>query len=155
MKSSKVLFSIVLLVSLVLSACAPSTENTTTPLMETTTPTEMASMETAVSPETQEALATPMETMAVTDDSLNSSEGVEVEIEDFAYISATITVKVGTTVTWENKDKVQHTVTSDSGLFDSGLLAKGVPFSFTFTEPGTYTYHCTPHPNMKGTIIVE
>ncbi|PKN89879.1 MAG: hypothetical protein CVU42_10510 [Chloroflexi bacterium HGW-Chloroflexi-4] len=96
-----------------------------------------------------------MQTQSTTDDSSNLPDGFEVEIEDFAYVSAVITVKVGTTVTWENKDQVQHTVTSDSGLFDSGLLAKGVPFSFTFTEAGTYTYHCTPHPLMKGTVIVE
>ncbi|MBA4383952.1 MAG: hypothetical protein C0410_04395 [Anaerolinea sp.] len=83
------------------------------------------------------------------------SEGSEVEIEDFTYAPVTITIKVGTTVTWTNKDSVRHTVTSDTGLFDSGLLGKGESFNFTFTEVGTFAYHCTPHPNMKAIIIVE
>ena len=123
--------------------------------METAAPTDLPVMETTAPAVTQDASAVSTQTQAATDNSVSMSEGAEVEIENFAFTPATITVKVGTTVTWTNKDTVRHTVTSDKGLFDSGLFGKGESFSFTFTEAGTYTYHCTPHPNMKGTIIVE
>ena len=83
-----------------------------------------------------------------------SGEGVEVEIEDFAYVPGTITIKVGTTVTWTNKDSVGHTATSDDGVFDSGMLSKGSSFSYTFTTAGTFGYFCTPHPYMVATIVV-
>jgi plastocyanin len=65
----------------------------------------------------------------------------------------TVVVKAGTTVTWVNKDNTQHTSTSDSGLWDSGILQTGQSFSHTFTSPGTYPYHCNVHP-MVGTIVV-
>src|SRR2546427_588419 len=68
---------------------------------------------------------------------------------------ANLTVKVGKTVTWVNKDTVTHTVTSDgSSLFDSGFMPTGATFQFTFTTAGTYPYYCTVHPFMKGTIVV-
>lgn len=78
-----------------------------------------------------------------------------VTISDFAFSPATLTVKKGTTVTWTNKDSVAHTVTSDTGnMLDSPLFSAGETFSFTFNEVGTFSYHCTPHPQMKGTVIV-
>lgn len=83
-----------------------------------------------------------------------SGEGVEVEIEDFAFVPGTITIKAGTTVTWTNKDNVGHTATSDDGVFDSGMLGKGSSYSYTFTTAGTYGYFCTPHPYMVATIVV-
>jgi plastocyanin len=71
------------------------------------------------------------------------------------YSPSNFTVKVGTTVTWVNKDSTTHTVTSlGSNLFDSGDLPLGASFSYTFTQPGTYQYYCTIHPWMKGTIVV-
>ncbi len=78
----------------------------------------------------------------------------EVEIKGFAFSPGTLTIKVGTTVKWTNQDSVAHTVTSDTGLFDSGDLAAGDTFSFTFTQAGTFAYHCTMHPSMTATIIV-
>ncbi len=73
-----------------------------------------------------------------------------------------ITVVIGknNTVFWTNNDPAPHTVTSDTqGVFDSGttgpLTSQGGTFQFTFTTPGTYTYHCTFHPWMQGTIIVK
>lgn len=70
-----------------------------------------------------------------------------------------IEVPVGTTVIWTNQDSVAHTVTSGTrdnptSLFDSGEIGAGATFSFTFTAPGTYPYHCTPHVGMDGTIVV-
>ena len=80
----------------------------------------------------------------------------EIEIEDFAFAPTTLTIKKGDSVMWKNRDSVSHTVTSDSGEeINSQSLNIDQTYSHTFSNPGTYTYHCTPHPRMKGTIIVE
>ncbi len=79
----------------------------------------------------------------------------EVIIFGRAYMPSSITVPVGTTVTWTNPDAEEHTVTSNiGGLFDNYLLG-GDSFSYTFNEPGTFTYSCMPHPEMLGRVIVE
>ena len=65
-----------------------------------------------------------------------------------------VEVKVGETVTWINDDSGRHTVTSKDGFFDSGMMGKGQSFSYTFDKAGEYTYHCEPHPNMVGTVVV-
>jgi len=83
----------------------------------------------------------------------------EVELEDFQFVPRVLTIKVGTEVKFSNKDDVTHTVTSDTGLFDSGGLSKGEEFYYTFTEAGEYPYYCAPHGGpggvgMSGTIIV-
>jgi plastocyanin len=68
---------------------------------------------------------------------------------------ASFTAKVGQAVTWSNGDGATHTVTSTtSGQFDSGSIPSGGTYSYTFTQAGTYTYYCTIHPWMKGTIVV-
>ena len=79
----------------------------------------------------------------------------EVWIQSMAFTPATITVKAGTTITWTNKDPMNHTVTSDDGLFDSGSMGNGAVFTSTFTTIGSYSYHCAVHPNMKGTVVVN
>ena len=73
------------------------------------------------------------------------------------YSPSTITVVIGVnnTVTWINNDNAPHTVTATSGSFDSGNLNQGQSWTHTFTTPGTYTYRCTYHPWMTGTIIVK
>jgi plastocyanin len=83
--------------------------------------------------------------------------GVEhaVEIGDSVFSPASLTIGVGDTVTWRNADDRPHTVTSNDGAFDSGNLDEGQGFSFTFTEPGTYTYRCDYHADMQATIVVE
>lgn len=78
----------------------------------------------------------------------------------FAFSPTSLTIKAGTTVTWTNKTSAPHTVTSDDGKsFDSGasnpIAAQSGTFSFTFKTPGTFAYHCTFHPFMKATIIVQ
>ncbi len=84
-----------------------------------------------------------------------SETTAQINISGFAFDPPTLTVKEGTTVTWTNNDPTIHTVTSDTGVFDSGDLAQGATFSYTFTTAGTYAYHCTPHhARMSGTIIV-
>lgn len=79
----------------------------------------------------------------------------EVKISGFAFVPATITIPVGTTVTWTNQDSAPHTVTSETDLFDSGRLSINDSSSYTFTDRGTISYYCTIHPYMKGEAIVE
>ena len=96
------------------------------------------------------------------DSSTNSSsddvqQTNEVTIQDYAYGPATIEVAAGTKVTWTNNDSIEHTVTTEDGApasFDSGEFGQGESFSFTFDEPGEYNYFCTPHPYMKGIVVV-
>ena len=81
-----------------------------------------------------------------------------ITIKDFAFSPANLTIKTGTTVTWMNQDGAVHQIDSDSKTpvdFTSDSLVNGESFSFTFTQPGTYTYHCVYHAPMKGTIIVQ
>lgn len=70
------------------------------------------------------------------------------------YHPTSLTVSVGTNVTWINKDQEEHTTKAENGLFAGDLPGLG-SFSFTFTEPGTYTYFCEPHPIMQGVIVVK
>lgn len=84
-----------------------------------------------------------------------TQEGTAVVIENDAFDPSSSDVATGSEVTWTNKDAVEHTVTSDDGLFDSGTIAESETFSFTFDEAGTYNYHCSIHPSMTGQITVE
>ncbi len=79
----------------------------------------------------------------------------EVYVQGYAFDPASLTVPVNTTVKWTNKDPIPHTVTSDSGLFDSGNIGVGATYSHQFTTAGTYNYHCTIHPYMTAKIIVQ
>lgn len=73
----------------------------------------------------------------------------------FAPNPFTESVAVSGEVIWANGDGVTHRVVSDVPLFDSGNLGNGDTFSFTFTAPGTYTYHCSIHPGMVGSIVIN
>ena len=79
----------------------------------------------------------------------------QVQIEQFKFTPATLTVPAGTTVTWTNKDGTLHTVTSTTKVFASDGLDQGGTFSYTFTTPGTYPYSCKLHPQMTGTVTVQ
>lgn len=79
----------------------------------------------------------------------------EVFIEGNTFRPSTITVTAGTTITWTNKDGVIHTVTSTTGLFDSGSISSNGIYSHTFTTAGTFPYYCTVHPFMTATVIVN
>jgi plastocyanin len=78
----------------------------------------------------------------------------EVFIQNMAFNPVSKTVTVNSTITWTNKDGTDHTVTSNTGLFDSGTVKSNGTFSYTFNAEGTYSYHCTFHPTMTGTIQV-
>jgi plastocyanin len=80
-------------------------------------------------------------------------------MEGQSFNPSNIEVEVGTTITWENKSNETHTVTSGSsgnhdGNFDSGNIAPGGEYSYTFNEVGEFDYYCIPHPNMTGTVTV-
>jgi plastocyanin len=77
-----------------------------------------------------------------------------VSIYDHAFDPAQLSVDSKTTVTWVNNDTVAHTVTADDGLFDSGALQPGGAYMVWFKGSGQVAYHCTIHPDMKGSIIV-
>ena len=66
-----------------------------------------------------------------------------------------MTVTVGSTVTWTNNATTAHTATSNTGAFDSGTIAIGASFRFTFQTAGTYQYHCNFHPGMAGSVVVQ
>jgi plastocyanin len=66
-----------------------------------------------------------------------------------------IRIRAGQSVAWLNHDPMVHTVTADDGSWDSGDIRPGGTFLHTFATPGRYPYHCRPHPQMRGVIIVE
>jgi plastocyanin len=82
------------------------------------------------------------------------AEETNVTIDNFTFAPAQLTVKVGTTVTWKNRDDIPHLVVS-AGKFRSKALDTDDSFSFTFASPGDYKYFCSLHPHMTGTITVE
>ncbi len=116
----------------VTEATVPTTE---TMAHEMTTPDTVAMDDCAPAP----AADAPME--------------ASVEIADFAFGPAEITIAAGGTVTWTNTDNQAHTATS-SGNFDTGAIDPDATASVTFDEPGTFTYICSFHPFMTGTITV-
>src|SRR5271163_150834 len=83
------------------------------------------------------------------------AKAVEVKIDNFKFGPEALTVPVGTTVTWTNRDDIPHTVVSTDGAFKSKVLDTDDTFSFVFSKPGTYPYYCTIHPKMTGQIIVQ
>ena len=78
-----------------------------------------------------------------------------VTIQNFAFSPATITVKAGDSVTWTNEDSIGHSATADDNSFDTGVLSKGQSKAITFSKAGTFTYHCSVHPDMKAKVIVQ
>lgn len=87
--------------------------------------------------------------------------GNSVAIRNFEFNPQTLTVAMGTTVTWVNQDSPEHQVVNDASgttaegaIFKSNPLTNGASYSFTFATAGTYPYHCSIHPSMKGTIVV-
>jgi plastocyanin len=124
-----------------LAACGGSTGGGSTP-----TPTQAGN--------------TPTTGTTATPSGPTKAIAIDTSTGNFGFNPATITITVGTTVTWTNTTGAPHTVTSDDGTsFDSGInapiSANGGTFSFTFTKAGTFAYHCQIHPSMKATIIVQ
>lgn len=86
---------------------------------------------------------------------------VTVTMSQRAYHANIIVITVGTTVTWTNRDPMDHTVTQGKGAaatphgFNSGVMTSGQSWSYTFTTPGTYQYTCLFHPDMNGQVVVK
>jgi plastocyanin len=85
----------------------------------------------------------------------SAQDEMTVSIQDFFFEPDQLTVAPGTTVTWVNDGEEPHTSTADDGTWDSGTLQPGESFSFTFDDPGDYSYLCEIHPNMTATITVS
>ena len=84
-----------------------------------------------------------------------ASASATVTISDFKFTPDTVTVNEGDSVTFNNDGPTVHTATADDGSFDTGSLRKGESGSATFTQAGTITYFCQPHPFMKGKVVVQ
>jgi len=85
----------------------------------------------------------------------HAEAGPTITIDNFSFMSPTLTVPVGAKVTWINHDDVPHTVVSTEDKFKSKALDTDESFSFTFTQPGSYPYFCSLHPKMVAKVIVE
>src|SRR5690349_7557383 len=84
----------------------------------------------------------------------NAPRAEKVEIVNFAYNPDPVTIQEGGKVIWVNRDSAPHTATADDGSFDTGEIEEGKLKSETFKEAGEFTYFCSVHPNMHGTIRV-
>jgi len=84
-----------------------------------------------------------------------TAANTEVKIDNFSFGPETLTVPVGATVTWTNKDDIPHTTVSTDGAFKSKVMDTDEKFSYTFTKPGTYSYFCSVHPKMTGKVVVQ
>lgn len=80
---------------------------------------------------------------------------VEVKIDNFSFAPQDVTVRVGTTVVWTNRDDIPHTVVSTENAFKSKVMDTDEKFSFTFMKAGTYPYFCSIHPKMTGKVIAQ
>ncbi|HEX8359239.1 MAG TPA: plastocyanin/azurin family copper-binding protein [Longimicrobium sp.] len=78
-----------------------------------------------------------------------------VRIRNFAFGPGELRVRPGTRVVFANCDAVAHTATSDTDVWDSGLISPNTLYERTFDQAGRFPFHCEPHPTMKATIIVE
>jgi plastocyanin len=128
-----------LVIMLVLTGCGGGTGATTT---------------TAVGPTTTGGASTT-EGASTTASSAAGGAGGQVVLKNFAFDPASVTIKAGESVTWTNQDSTTHTVDADNGEFKSGDLAPNATFTFKFDKAGTYAYHCSIHPSMKATVIVQ
>lgn len=84
-----------------------------------------------------------------------AAPSAEIKIDNFSFSPKTLTVKAGTTITWTNGDDIPHTVVAEDQNFKSKVLDTDQKFTFTASKPGTYTYYCSIHPKMTGTVVVE
>lgn len=84
-----------------------------------------------------------------------AADTLRTDIRQIAYAAPRIEIEAGTTVEWLNRDPIDHTVTADDGGWDSGVIAPGARWTRRFDEPGTYPFHCSPHPFMQGVVVVR
>jgi plastocyanin len=145
MKNRYLLLAAILLP--VAGAC--SSDNTST----ATTAPAATSAPTASSAAPAPAAALPSAGTTVAPTGSASTDAATVGIADFAFAPAPVDVAVGGSVTWTNNDKQQHTATS-AGNFDAGAIQPGSSTTVTFDKAGSFTYICSFHPFMTGTVVV-
>jgi plastocyanin len=92
---------------------------------------------------------------SVTANDQSSAATAGVKIDNFSFGPQTLTVPVGATVVWTNRDDIPHTAVSTDGVFKSKVMDTDEKFSYTFAKAGTYPYYCTIHPKMTGQIVVQ
>jgi len=83
------------------------------------------------------------------------ASSVEVKIDNFSFAPTSLVVRVGTQITWTNRDDIPHTVVEDGKTFKSRVLDTDEKFTFTPNKPGTYKYYCSIHPKMTAKLVVE
>lgn len=136
------LFALVIVTAIFVAACGSATTTTTTGSPATTA----GSSTTAGATSTTAAGATSTSA---------ASGGAQVTLQNIAIDPTSVIIKAGESVTWTNKDSFAHHLVGDKGEFDSADMAAGATFAFTFKTAGTITYHCSIHPEMTGTVIVQ
>lgn len=162
MNSRKRMLILLIALAVIASTCtagcmtSPKNETNATTKAANKTGSANATKRTTTGP-TMRAPATPTPGLAPksTATPMPKSTTAAVAIQSFAFAPSIITVARGTTVIWTNQQAgVQHTVISDTNAFGSGTLNTGVSFRFQFNTPGTFSYHCSIHPSMRGTVTV-
>jgi plastocyanin len=148
---------IILLFAVIAAGCTSSpygpTPATTTATPATPLPTiiETTVATTATTVPSTTALTTPATTVVQT---TAPPTLVTITIQNFTFSPASVTVPLGSTVTWTNLDAAAHQISSDTHAFLGNPLSQGSSYSFTFMSRGTFPYHCAIHPSMKGTVTV-
>jgi plastocyanin len=87
--------------------------------------------------------------------SAGSRDSIAAVVQDFMFRPARVEIAAGTTVVWTNGGQVIHTVSAEDGSFHSGPIEAGERVGITFSRPGTFPFHCTPHPFMRGEVVVR
>jgi plastocyanin len=143
MKNKTLLIPALILLGFALASCGGDDGDTTvTEAAPATTEEEPAESGQASEPGGAAAAAGSLE------------RSVKVEIVNFAYDPDPVRVEAGGKVIWQNMDSAPHTATADDESFDTGILEEGKLKSESFKDPGTFTYFCTVHPDMHGTVEV-
>ncbi len=145
----------------ILAACGSTgTKNTAAATAGTATPGFVPSGDATPPPNAMPGMTMPGMTMPAAGGAAGAANapaatGNAVAIKNFAFDSANLTVRVGATVTWTNQDGDAHTVVSSgSGPLHSPTLDSGDTYQYTFTKAGTYSYLCSIHPFMLGSVRV-
>ncbi len=131
-----------------------TTTPTSTTTTTTTTPAPVTPPADPVTTTTSTTSAPPAPTVSSPTRKARASASASVTMGDFFFSAATVTIAVGDTVTWHNSGQAPHTATADDGSFDTGTINSGGSGSHRFNSAGTFSYICTIHPNMKGTVRV-
>ena len=139
------------------SATSQVVQTTTAPQASSTTrvPTTTVEVATTVSTSTSTTPVTTTTTLVATTTTLTPAPAASysVDISGFTYVPSALTIRVGDSVVWTNRDSAIHTVTfRDSSVTSSAGLQEGDTHSVTFTSPGTFSYVCSPHTSIQGTI---